>query len=225
MNKIFLKVALPLLFCWIVANWLITPERYNATENRYLASLPAFSADKLLDGSYEKEWETYAEDRIAGRDFWTSFHGSVEYALGKREINGVLVAQDSLMDRLEEPDSLTVANNIRGIQAYIQKYPQQRCFLMLIPSASAVQTQKLPAFATLWNQWQWIESTEKQLADCLTAVNLQNALSSHSGEYIYYRTDHHWTTLGAYYAYRELAQAMGLPVRELAGVSGRRGLI
>jgi hypothetical protein len=32
-------------------------------------------------------------------------------------------------------------------------------------------------------------------------LDLTDTLSEHSSEYIYYRTDHHWTTLGAYYAY------------------------
>lgn len=36
----------------------------------------------------------------------------------------------------------------------------------------------------------------------------------HKDEYLYYKTDHHWTALGAYYAYRAWAQAQKIPVRE-----------
>ena len=35
----------------------------------------------------------------------------------------------------------------------------------------------------------------------MNTVDVADTLSAHSGENIYYRTDHHWTSLGAYYAY------------------------
>lgn len=40
-------------------------------------------------------------------------------------------------------------------------------------------------------------------------VDLYQTLRSHKDEYIYYRTDHHWTALGAYYGYVEFAKAAG----------------
>lgn len=43
----------------------------------------------------------------------------------------------------------------------------------------------------------------------IKVVNLLDTLRSHKDEYIYYRTDHHWTALGAYYGYLELAKAAG----------------
>ncbi len=43
----------------------------------------------------------------------------------------------------------------------------------------------------------------------VTAVDVYQALASHKDEYLYYRTDHHWTALGAFYAYEEFAKALG----------------
>mgnify|MGYP001063298536 FL=1 len=40
-------------------------------------------------------------------------------------------------------------------------------------------------------------------------LNFVNALSSHNNEYIYYKTDHHWTNLGSYYAYVEFMKTVG----------------
>ncbi len=53
--------------------------------------------------------------------------------------------------------------------------------------------------------------------DNVTTVNAFDILLTHSaeGEYLYYRTDHHWTALGAYYAYCEFAAAAGRPVADL----------
>lgn len=47
------------------------------------------------------------------------------------------------------------------------------------------------------------------LSTNISVVNLFDTLRSHRDEYIYYRTDHHWTALGAYYGYLELAKAAG----------------
>ena len=47
-------------------------------------------------------------------------------------------------------------------------------------------------------------------------VPLHDALMSHRTEYIYFRTDHHWTALGAYYAYREFCALKGITPHELS---------
>ena len=47
-----------------------------------------------------------------------------------------------------------------------------------------------------------------QLSPDVHAVSCINMLKKHNAEYIYFRTDHHWTALGAYYAYFELCRAM-----------------
>lgn len=40
-------------------------------------------------------------------------------------------------------------------------------------------------------------------------INLYQPLVDHNDEYIYFHTDHHWTALGAYYAYVEICNALG----------------
>ncbi len=41
-------------------------------------------------------------------------------------------------------------------------------------------------------------------------VDIFDTLRQHKKDYLYFRTDHHWTALGAYYAYRELCKAKGI---------------
>ena len=52
-------------------------------------------------------------------------------------------------------------------------------------------------------------------ASLVNKVDIFDTLKAHSGEYIYFRTDHHWTALGAYYGYNELMKAMGKTPRAL----------
>lgn len=52
----------------------------------------------------------------------------------------------------------------------------------------------------------------RYIFSCMTpqvhSVNVYNALRSHRTEYIYFRTDHHWTARGAYYAYTQFCRTM-----------------
>lgn len=50
------------------------------------------------------------------------------------------------------------------------------------------------------------DNTNKNVTD----INCYNELSKHSTEYIYYNTDHHWTSLGAYYGYTAFCEEVGL---------------
>ena len=58
-------------------------------------------------------------------------------------------------------------------------------------------------------------------SDCVT-VDTFDTLRAHRKEYIYFRTDHHWTALGAYYAYREFTAAAGLRTAELDEFTERK---
>ena len=53
--------------------------------------------------------------------------------------------------------------------------------------------------------------------DGVTGVPVYDALRQHRDEYIYFRTDHHWTELGAYYAYLELCKARGVTPSDIMG--------
>ena len=50
----------------------------------------------------------------------------------------------------------------------------------------------------------------------VNTVNVFDALSAHKKEYIYFRTDHHWTQLGAYYGYQEYCKSMGYSTKPLS---------
>lgn len=74
------------------------------------------------------------------------------------------------------------------------------------------------------NQYKKQYSTEKRNIDCVYAaldpavkgVDAHSALAAHKNENIYFRTDHHWTGLGAYYAYTAFCESAGLTALQLA---------
>ncbi len=61
-----------------------------------------------------------------------------------------------------------------------------------------------------------IKSIYENVSKDVKNINVYNALSAHNSEYIYYNTDHHWTSLGAYYAYTAFCEQTGLEAVELS---------
>ena len=63
------------------------------------------------------------------------------------------------------------------------------------------------------------EATEwfyANMDDSVRTVSMYKSLKAHNDEYIFFHTDHHWTALGAYYAYREWAKVKGVTPHELS---------
>lgn len=59
------------------------------------------------------------------------------------------------------------------------------------------------------DQGQAIDYMLSGMNDNIVKVDMYQTLVDHNSEYIYFRTDHHWTALGAYYGYTDLCQALG----------------
>lgn len=66
------------------------------------------------------------------------------------------------------------------------------------------------------SQKEAIQMIYNQLNDGIITVDSYDPLLQHTDEYIYYRSDHHWTGLGAYYGYAALMEAIGIEPRPLS---------
>lgn len=60
-----------------------------------------------------------------------------------------------------------------------------------------------------------IKSIYANLSDRVTPINAYNMIAQHNNEYIYFNSDHHWSGLGAYYAYSAFAQSTSQKVLDL----------
>ena len=181
---------------------LLTPDRYySEREKRILTQKPQFTAADFFSGKFGDELESYLADQIPLRDGWVTMKTYLELAAGKRESGGVYICKDKyLMDKFTSYSRKQLAANAAAL-ASLQKELAAEGILMntiLVPAAAQVLTDKLPAFASAADY----AAILKVLTDAgVDTVDALSALSAHSGEGIYYRTYHHWTSLGAYYAY------------------------
>lgn len=210
---------------------LVVPDRYfSENENRILAQKPELSASHFLSGGYAGAYEDYVTDQFAGRDKWIQLKTGTEKALGEVLINGIYLGSNDTLFRqqlskaaggtggLEENAGKKLAKLKEDVNQFEEICKDGKVKVMLVPSSAAVWQEKLPPYTAgqqfseerFLEQGRAIFSEEKEAgADDNTWIDVLSTLYSHKDESIYYRTDHHWTTLGAYYGYTAWAQSMG----------------
>ncbi|MDD3347999.1 DHHW family protein [Oscillibacter sp.] len=201
----FLTAFFCLFLGGLLAWHLFLPDRDRSeTENRTLAQAPAFSWAALVNGSYTKGVEDYVADQFPLRDDWTVLKARAEQLMGKSEFNGVYLCGDTLISKVETPEAAQVEKNLTYIQKLAEK-TDVPVSLGIIPSAAEIWKGKLPAGAESWDQTLLLNAAA---GTGLPTVDFKGALEAHASEPIFYRTDHHWTTLGAFYGANALLEAL-----------------
>ena len=222
--------SLTALFCLFIGGMFlvstILPDReMSETENRYLQQAPTLSLGNITNGTFMSQAEDYTADQIVGRDFWVALKAWCERMSGKQENNGVYFGkEDTLLNRVSEPSwEDTPARGDTPFQAglstrldYVDALVGNvsvPVYFGLIPSSSTVWADRLPAGAPTADELSWIE--QMYFATGASTIDLAGALLAHKGEDIYYRTDHHWTSLGAYYGANAILEALGMEPLDL----------
>ena len=196
---LFILVCAVLNLCW--------PDReFSPMENRTLAQRPDFSWKGLFSGEWTQDFETYLTDQFPLRDTWVGLKYICERAMLKQENNGIYFAGDRLIARFDPPDETRVEQNFAAIDALAQNTGLPTRF-MLVPTSAYIYQDELPANAPSYDQQQLLDrASQLQQAE---NIPVAQALLDIREEYIYYRTDHHWTTKGAYLAYEAYMKAAG----------------
>ena len=208
-NAVFtICVLSSILLFFTLADLFHGDRLYSETENRVLASRPEFSAAALLSGDYTSDYETYVTDQFVGRDKWIDIKTKTDLFLGKRTINGVYLGADDYLIERHLPQEYPPSETEEKLELWRALTDRWDAAVMLIPTADNILTDKLPACAPYYDETPLLESA-LEIAGERGYVDVFSALCRHRGEEIYYRTDHHWTSLGAYYGYLAWAQTMG----------------
>lgn len=207
----FLAIFLLLcLLAFALVNALARDREYSPAENRKLAQLPKFSLSALTDGSYFAAWEDYLADQFVGRDTWITLNLQASRLLGAKEAGGVyLCADDYLMEPPAAPDEEALKRNLDAINAFAARHENLQLCMSVVPNAACVMAEKLPANAPVRDQRQDIQDIAARVQG-VSFLNVTDALAQHADEAIYYRTDHHWTSLGAYYAFSDMAAGLSI---------------
>ncbi len=191
--------------------YLTLPDiEFSENENKYLQQFPKVSFKNVFNGKFESDFETYLSDQIAGRDFWVASNSVLLLASGRMDVNGVYVGEDGYL--LEIFDNIDFDRRDKQITALnkFSSYVDVPVYFAIAPNSVSVHADKLPGFAVNYSQESYISEFYSGLSSEIITIDLMSVLKEHSDEYIYYRTDHHWTTYGSLIAYNEIASVMGI---------------
>lgn len=194
---------------------------YSPVEKRELQTRPEISITKVLDGRFQKKYESYLRDQFPGRDHWVSFQTDMELFMGKNEIHNVYIGKNHyLLEHYTEKefDPQQISKNLQALEKFVGKAKQNAdIHVMMVPTKSWILREKLPAFAPHYKEQRFYDALQQKLEKEDVLISVEPVLDAHKEEEIYYRTDHHWTTLGAWYAYEQYTKAVGGDLQRAQG--------
>ena len=197
------------------ASLIIKDREFSPNENRYLAETPELSWDNILSGKFQDGLEDYLRDQVCFRDGWITVKTGIQKACGDTDIGGAYVGKDGYdFEKItpEDVDEKQVDRNIKAVEDYFmmasETIDKQKLSFLLVPTSGFVMQEKLPKNARLFDQAKYIDQVQKSMKD-YNFVDVRDTLMDHNDEYIYYKTDHHWTSAGACLAYDVWSERTG----------------
>lgn len=197
-----------LLLLLPIVTILLPKKEFSENENRYLEEFPKPTFASIKDKTFMSSFESFFSDHFVFREGWIQLKNQMELAVNKKEINGVYLTKDRLIEHQTISDAALAEENMAAINIFCQKYNLPGC-LMIVPSAEGIYTDDLPKNAPHLDQKAIIEQIYAKSAKEVSCIDVFTPLLSAKKQYIYYNTDHHWTSLGAYHGYFLSASALG----------------
>lgn len=208
-KKIIVLVFAVIILALPIATAFMPKSDFSESENRKLSTFPEFSISSIYDRSFMNGVASYISDHFIGRDYWVELKSKLELATLKRENNSILLANNGkLVENLKEPNAAKVNRNIDGIVEFAKNNPGKKVYAAIAPTSCDIYSSELPYGKQVFSQKETISGFYSSLGKSVYGIDLYSALASKKDQYIYYNTDHHWTSLGAYYAYAQIASAL-----------------
>lgn len=206
---------------------------FSEEENRYLAQKPDFSLETWRDGSFGDDYEIWLSDQFPFRGTFVAAKTNADRLILREDVAGVYFGKDQYYIEKTDPEDLMteqLAHNIEtlssAVEGFISMVGSGHVKVMLVPSASQILRDKLPPFASPADQSRVtgmaLEKIREKTGEEGILLDIEGTLRAvweerpeqeegfqYQEEPLYYKTDHHWTTLGAYYGYRLYGQAAG----------------
>ena len=207
--KIFGFVFPAILIAVMFFNIFLPDKKFSAEENRLLQTMPKLSISSIFSGRFETKAESYAADQFMLRNMFIKIKSSFDISLGSTESNNVFMCKDNyLMENISKADAKKMENNYNSLAKLKQLYPNINMDFMLVPNAANIMSDKLPLFAVTDDQNKQMDDFFKKIQSIgINPVDVRDTFKNNKEKIeLYYHTDHHWTTDGAYLAYQDFAK-------------------
>lgn len=218
-NNVYMKSLMLLFLIFIfgmfILNILGKDKDFSDQENRKLKTKPVFSVDNLLYNKFTSKYEKYIADQFVFRNSFINVKSVSERVMCKKENNDVYLGHDDyLIDKFKKPNKDDFNERLKAVNAFSNKNKDLSKYIMLIPNKVKVLEDKLPAFTPVENQTEYTNKFYSGLEKDIKPIDVFGILNKNKDKYIYYKTDHHWNTEGAYLAYLKFCDSAGITPKE-----------
>ena len=211
-----LTVFCCIFFTGFLIGYLLTPEtEFSEMENRYLTTRPALSLSGLSDGSFMSSFEAYTGDQLPLRNGLIKLKSIVERIELKRENNGIIRGKNGQLFEKAFSYHKNLSRNEEILLSFL-KEADREIYVGLIPNSFEIQREQLPKGTPCVSEKKAIAGFYEELSGLplVHTINLYQPLYEHRGERLYYYTDHHWTTDGAYIGYVKILEELSRQKQE-----------
>lgn len=215
-----MTIFILIIAAFTVISFVKPEEEFSETENRLLETKPEPDIEDIFSGDYQECYEAYLNDQFVFRDRFVDMAVATMKLTGKKDVNGIYLGREGYLlekygakDFSEEQIDSNCSLLADAVNALTAQYGAEHVTCMMIPGKANVLTEKMPDYATGYDEQRVIGDIREMLEEPSVLLDVTQVLREHQQEYIYYRTDHHWTTLGAYYGYAALAEKIGDQVK------------
>lgn len=203
-------VFLAFLFGMAILFVVLPKKAYSSNEKRYLAETPQFSFEALINGKFTDGTESYITDHIPFRDFYVGANAYYDLACLRNGSNGVYQGKDNYLinDPVEKENN--VERNIKIFADFVANN-NINTTLMIVPSTGYIMSNKLPLLHNNYHDDELFEVINSNKGS-MDFIDLRESFkqSAVQNKQLYYKTDHHWTSEGAFLAYNEYCRHKGV---------------
>ncbi len=236
MRKYFVTIIFVLLLIGSVAVlWCPADRESILAENREPQVLPKFGIENVLSGAFSAQFDEYVNDNIGFRGKLMAYSDKLRSYTGYTpEEFGRVILTSSDIGTGEALEGRLVLYQGRIMEMFAENAEAGQKYASALNSIRAALPQETKMYSLIIpTQLEFSESpyrseqdSQKETIDAVNAafngiipVDVYSKLAQHTDEYIYFKTDHHWTMDGAYYAYQALCEESGMyemPITQFA---------
>lgn len=210
-NSFWFSGLLLIVLCLalFLLNVLLPARSWSSVENRPLKTASSLDWKEIGTDEFAKEAEEVSSDQMIGRPMFLHLNYLVRKAFGQNELNGVWLGKKRLFLQSDVQNADLALQTVSDINTWLRN-KNVSGLLMVVPCAGEILTKDLPSFVSYDQKSLILDSIYQNCAN-VRGVDIRSDLASASDpQSLYYRTDHHWTSMGAMIGAQNLVNAAGM---------------
>lgn len=210
MKKI-ISILISIIICCIVLIFLVAPKKeFSYNENRYLTKFPTLNIENIISGKFMTQLDDYIADNFPFRESLLSFKSKLYKKLGVYKPNDVYYGNDNkLYQEYKEPSNSDIV--IKRVNKLSENINSD-VYFMLVPTSIYVNNDRISKYNNSFDESKTIDYYKDKLN--VNFIDVRETFNINKNDYLYYGTDHHWTTRGANLAYLEYCKNVGINCRQ-----------